>query len=282
MGYMHIDNLYKNQEILMFRECYAMEKIHGTSAHIAYKDGQLRFFSGGASHTVFKELFDEDALKEKLAPVGDVVIYGEAYGGKIMKMRDVYGEAMRFVAFDVKITDLWLAVPQAEDFVKEVGLEFVDYALIPTEITAIDEQRDRDSVQAVRNGCGEGHQREGIVLRPLIELTKNNGTRILVKHKGDKFRETSTPRPVDPAKLKVMEEAGAIATEWVTPMRIVHVLDKMDNPGMENMREIIAAMCEDVQREGEGEIVWNNAVSKAVGKATAQGVKAHFQAKLHQ
>ena len=29
MGYQHIDNLYKNQSILMFRECYALEKIHG-------------------------------------------------------------------------------------------------------------------------------------------------------------------------------------------------------------------------------------------------------------
>jgi len=32
MGYLNIDNLYKAQEVLMFRECYAMEKIHGTSA----------------------------------------------------------------------------------------------------------------------------------------------------------------------------------------------------------------------------------------------------------
>ena len=37
MAYMHIDNLYKNQEVLLFKECYAMEKIHGTSAHIRSK-----------------------------------------------------------------------------------------------------------------------------------------------------------------------------------------------------------------------------------------------------
>jgi len=29
MGYAHIENLYKNQEILMFKRCFAMEKIHG-------------------------------------------------------------------------------------------------------------------------------------------------------------------------------------------------------------------------------------------------------------
>ena len=35
MGYRHIDNLYKNQDILLFRECFALEKIHGTSANVA-------------------------------------------------------------------------------------------------------------------------------------------------------------------------------------------------------------------------------------------------------
>jgi len=36
MAYLDIDNLYKEQRILMFKECYAMEKIHGTSAHLSY------------------------------------------------------------------------------------------------------------------------------------------------------------------------------------------------------------------------------------------------------
>jgi hypothetical protein len=29
MGYASIPNLYKNQEILIFKRCYALEKIHG-------------------------------------------------------------------------------------------------------------------------------------------------------------------------------------------------------------------------------------------------------------
>ena len=47
MGYLHIPNLYKAQEILMFKRCYALEKIHGTSAHIAWDGNHIRFFSGG-------------------------------------------------------------------------------------------------------------------------------------------------------------------------------------------------------------------------------------------
>lgn len=41
MGYQHIPNLYKEQAILAQSECYALEKIHGTSAHIKFKAGSL-------------------------------------------------------------------------------------------------------------------------------------------------------------------------------------------------------------------------------------------------
>lgn len=279
MGYLHIDNLYKNQEILLFKECYALEKIHGTSAHITHKDGKLTFFAGGASHSQFVKLFDEPALLEKLRNV-NCTIYGEAYGGSVQGMSNTYGKDMKFVAFDVKIDDLWLAVPQAHEFCTELGLEFVHYEKISTDIAAIDAQKDADSVQAIRNGCGPGRKREGVVLRPLIELRKNNQDRIISKHKQDEYRETKTVRDIDPERLKVLEDATAVADEWVTPMRIVHVLDKIENAGMEKMPEIMRAMVADIQREGAGEIVWSKEVEKAIGKATAAGVKSYFQSQL--
>lgn len=280
MGYMHINNLYKDQDILMFKECYAMEKIHGTSAHIAYQDGKLRFFSGGCSHERFVELFDEDFLEEKLAPIVDVVIYGEAYGGKIQKMSNTYGKEIRFVAFDVKINDMWLSVPDAANFVKEVGLEFVDYVKVPTDVERLNFERDRPSVQAVRNGCGNDCVREGVVLRPLTELTKNNGSRIMSKHKGELFQETKKPREVSVEQLKVLDDAKEVAEEWVTPMRISHVMDKIPNATMSDMRLILTAMDEDIRREGEGEIEWSKAVEKAISRATVDGVKKYFQEQL--
>jgi len=292
MGYLHIQNLYRDQKIMMFRECYALEKIHGTSAHISHKtanqritatdgkyDSGVRFFAGGESHTRFVEIFDQDNLATKLHNI-DVTIYGEAYGGKCQGMSNTYGKELRFVAFDVKINDMWLSVPQAEEFCKECGLEFVDYVKIPTTIEAIDEQRDRDSVQAVRNGMGTGKKREGVVLRPLVEFIRNDGERVMAKHKGDDFMETKTPRQVSPEQLQVLEDAEAVAEEWVTPMRLTHVLDKMNHPGIEKMKDIIFAMLEDVKREGEEEIVWSIAVEKAIGKATAMAFKAHLQQSL--
>src|ERR1041385_6603115 len=83
MGYLHIYNLYKEQTILLFKECYAMEKVHGTSAHITWSDNNLTFFSGGERHEKFVSLFDQEKLRtefEQRFGAMKVVVYGEAYG----------------------------------------------------------------------------------------------------------------------------------------------------------------------------------------------------------
>ena len=301
MGYMHIDNLYKNQEILMFKECYAMEKIHGTSVHLSFNKinndpypnsypedhefvkWELKYFSGGENHDKFKEVFNETELLDKFKEldIEKMVIFGEAYGGKQQGMSHTYGKELKFIAFDVKIGESWLSVPDAESIVNDLGLEFVDYKKVSTDLGDLDYERDRPSVQAKRNGIEEDKMREGIVLRPLIELRKNNGARIICKHKGEKFQETKTKRKVvDPEKLKVLSEAKDIAEEWVTPMRLSHLLGKIENPDITMMGDFIKSMIEDVQREAEGEIVWSKEVGKAIGKRTASLVKQHFNDKL--
>lgn len=276
----------------MFKECYALEKIHGTSAHITWKQNpsnpdqrQLVFFSGGTKYDLFVSLFDKAKLTEEFAaicpPDKDMTVYGESYGGKEQGMSETYGKVAKFIAFDVQIGDCWLDVPKAEGIVKALGLEFVHYKRVTTDLAALDAERDADSEQAIRNGVGPGKKREGVVLRPLIELTKNNGARIICKHKRDEFRETKTPRPVvDPAKMQVLADAEAVANEWITPMRLEHVLDKLPGHCIERMRDIIAAMIEDVLREGKGEIVESEAVKKAIGKKAAVAYKEYLNAKL--
>ena len=273
MGYLHIDNLYKNIEIMLFKECYAMEKIHGTSAHILFKDGELTYFAGVGKHESFVELFDHDHLKTKLKEMFeyDVVIFGESYGGKQQGMSDTYGKKPKFVAFDVKIGDRWLDVPDAEGIVNSLGLEFVYYNQIPTDIEKIDAERDNPSIQARRNGVMGDKIMEGVVLRPLKELTRNDGKRIIVKHKRDEFKETKTKREIDPEKLKVLEDAVKIADEWVTPMRLAHVLDNIGNPTeMSEVRKAIVAMVEDVHREAKGEISESKEAEKAIAKKSVE------------
>jgi hypothetical protein len=296
MGYLHINNLYKDDRIFKFEECFALEKIHGTSAHIRYKchtpegewdvdSKELNFFPGGEKLENFLVLFNSDQLLSYLSSFGqdEIIIYGEAYGGKQQGMKDTYGPELKFVAFDVRMNGHWLDVPQAECLVKYCKLEFVDYARIKVSIDELNAQRDRDSVQAIRNGMGEGHKREGIVIRPIQETYDEKGERIITKHKRNEFMETSTPRKIDPEKLKVLTEAKAIAEEWVTPMRLSHMIDAAQSllgivKGLdeskkelsaEDTKTIIEMMKEDIKREAKGEIIENEAAMKAIGNRTA-------------
>ena len=187
-------------------------------------------------------------------------------------MSNTYGKNLKFIVFDIKIGDNWLSIPQAEELAKSFNLEFVHYVKISTDLESINGQREADAVQAIRNGMGEGHIREGIVLRPLIEVTKNNGERIICKHKREEFSERqNTPKVVNPEQLIILQNAKAIADEWVVSNRLEHVLQKLQEAiGMEHTSLVIKAMIEDVLREANGEIIESKEVSSAIGKKAAQ------------
>lgn len=286
MGYLHIDNLYKSQDILLFKKCYALEKIHGTSTHIGWKfeSKTVRLSSGGESNVKFSALFDVDFLKarfEEIFPDQDVVIYGEGYGGKQQAMSHVYGKELKFIGFDVKVGGVWLNVPNAEDVCEQFNVEFVHYVKIEVTLNKLNEQRDAPSVQSVRNGITEPKKREGVVLRPLIELKTNNGERLICKYKPDEEMETKTKRVVSEEQLQVLSNAKEIAEEWVTNLRLEHVLQKFPaDVNMEAMGDIIKAMIADVYREGREEIVEGKAVGIAIGKTTVKLFKAKLSKTL--
>lgn len=290
MGYAHINNLYKDQRILLFKECYAAEKIHGTSAHVSFNlawspvgdTRELRFHSGGESQVNFEALFDKEALNEKFHALGhqNVTVYGEAYGGKQQGMSATYGKELKFIAFDVKITDTWLSLPDAKDVCDKVGIEFVPFEKIPATVEDIEHAMLLPSEVAGRRGCGFDKVREGVVCRPLIEVTLNNSERVMCKHKNEKFSERTSKKDTMPqAKLEVLQDAEKIALEWVTDIRLTHVLDKvcaaksnggLEGLGPEDTSTVVNAMIEDVYREAGAEIVQSRPAAKAIGNRAAK------------
>lgn len=290
MGYLHIENLYRDTRLLAFKEVFALEKVHGTSAHLTWQGSNqlIQYSSGGMNRNLFLGIFNDEELREKFIALGHetatIKIFGEAYGSKEQGMSQTYGKAPGFIAFDVEIDHpdnltgpVWLAVPQAENLVQKLGLEFVPYALGPATLEWLDEQRDADSIVAINRGMGPGKKREGIVIRPPFEVRLNNGGRLISKHKRAEFRETKTQREVDPESLKILEQAEEIAEEWVTEMRLSHVLQKIDEPHtMEIMLKVLDAMLEDVLRESTGEIVDSREARKAISKQTSKLYKAYL------
>ncbi len=306
MGYLHIENLYKNQNVLLFKELYALEKLHGTSASIIWQpccapetrhgsdvkipgqqevytdeNGYLILFSGGASIHVFEKLIVPTELMKKLADFHTrVEIYGELYGGSQQKQAWRYGKDLKFCAFDVHINQSWLTVPDATDVTSKLGLEFVSWKKIPGTVEACDAARDAPSEQAKRNGVAGDQPMEGVVLRPLLEVRDNRNERLIAKHKRAEERETATERKVeDPSKLQALADAAAIANEWVTDTRLDHVLDKLPHGlGISSTGDVIKAMLEDVMREAAGEIV----DSKEARNAISARARQLFHARVKQ
>jgi hypothetical protein len=287
MGYLKIDNLYrpKAQTILALRECHALEKVHGTSAHIAWDGTKLAFFSGGSNRDTLMKFFERecpDMESKFMSSFGDknAIVYGEAYGGKCQRMSLTYGDQLRFIVFDATIGAEWLSVANCHDLCLSLGLEFVPFTTIPATIDAIDAEMMKPSEVARRRGITEDKIREGVVIRPVIELMASNGSRIIAKHKHPSFRETATERPVLSAgQIEVMSIATAIADEWVTQMRLTHILDKMIDPiGIESTGVVIKKMIEDIKVESKGEIVWSRDAVRAIGSTTAKMVKERLVA----
>lgn len=283
MGYLHISNLYKDRRVL---ECspeklYVLEKIHGTSAHIKWIDGKLSFFSGGEKHDRFTSIFDTEKLATKLFHAFgniDVIIYGEAYGGKQQGMGETYGKELKFIAFDVFFPDesvvanqkgRWATVPDAHNFCNNLGIEFVWWECVTTDLDLITALKETPSVQAYRNGCGYDKPKKGIILRPLVEQVDKHGERVIAKYKNTEFSERENqpkPKEIDLEKLQVLTDAAKIAEEWVVQMRMEHVLQK--HPEWNDVKytgDVVKAMIEDVFREANGEIVKSKEVERAIG-----------------
>ena len=148
---------------------------------------------------------------------------------------------------------------------------------VSTDLEVLDKERDLPSRQAVRNGIAEPKIAEGIVLRPPIEVRTNNGGRIIAKHKRPEFSERSSKKDttVSKEKAEVLTKAAEIAAEWVVPMRLDHVLNKLEatlqrTVEVQDMKAVLRAMNEDVLREAKGEIVESKEVEKAISNATSK------------
>jgi hypothetical protein len=296
MGYRKIPNLYKSKTILMFKQCVAMEKCHGTSTHLSYnsKEDKLSFFSGGCNHEQFVKLFDQEKLlnifrenAKEHPKIETITVYGEGVGGKMQGMSHTYGPNLFFIAFEVKLDKVWLDTERANLFVNKLGLEFVPWKIIDTTEDAINAAMMEESEVAVRKGMGHGKTREGVILRPIIELVHQgldeDGGPIRVKHKHPLFAEREhTPRISDPEQEKILKEANAIADEWCTMNRLEHVLDHLlrdkviPEVDMKWTEKVIKEMVQDIYIEAKGEIVESTDVRKAIGKKTVKLFKEHL------
>lgn len=308
MGYASILNLHADTRILEQSHCFALEKLHGTSAFVQYipKGGDpepesrgtrlavgeatLKFFSGEQQANF--EAFFADKKERLLKVFGQlgmpVKVHGECYGGKIQQNSWRYGKELRFTAFDVLYNGEWLPIPEAEIVVKLLGLEFVHYVRIETKLSLIDAERDAISEQAIRNGVttreGEFVRREGVVLRPIEEKPDHRGNRICAKHKRAEERETKTIRPVNADKIALSKAARDVAEEWVTANRVGNARSHFSESDwvITNMSNLIRYVLQDVYTEAGDEVEQTAENNREICKRAAQLIKQNFESSLKE
>jgi len=166
------------------------EKIDGTNIRVMWdcEDGEVRL--GGRTERAQMPTFLFSKLqtifpKEKFLaayPETSMTIYGEGYGAKIQKVGVNYiPDGVSFIAFDVRIGEVWLERENVEDIAGVLGIDVVPIVGTGELGTGIDLVSD-----GLKSTFGD-FLAEGLVMRPQVELRNRSGGRIITKIKHKDF-----------------------------------------------------------------------------------------------
>lgn len=166
------------------------EKIDGTNIRVNW-DGHRVSFGGRTdkaqipAHLVnrLNQLFltnEAEELFEQKFGETEVTLYGEGYGAKIQN-GGAYRNDCDFILFDVQVGNTWLKRESVADIAIAFGIDVVPFVGVGMLRNAI------EYVKTHENSAIGTAKLEGIVARPLVELTDRLGNRVIVKIKRKDF-----------------------------------------------------------------------------------------------
>lgn len=162
------------------------EKVDGTNIRIMW-DGNNVIFGGRTDNAQMPTFLNYRLLelfpKEKFKIFDDpVCLYGEGYGAKIQKGGGNYrADGVDFVLFDVRVGQWWL---KWEDIIDVAGKLNIDTVPI---IAIGDLARGEEIVRGGFISSWGDFYAEGLVGKPIIDLLRRDGERIIVKLKTKDF-----------------------------------------------------------------------------------------------
>lgn len=200
----------------------ATEKIHGTHCMITFDKlgndgaGELLVSSRGIgklgwdlvedeTNTYWKAVREAE-LEEVLRWIASwdmfaerIALYGEVYGPGIQDL--TYGvETFRFVAFDLRFDDMWLSHDRMSDILMEAaGSTGIAVPRVPVLYYG---PYDYEHLRGLAEGnTYVGWQvnqiREGLVLRPAVERTKGDGSRLIAKFISEAYLTRADPEATE-------------------------------------------------------------------------------------
>ncbi len=181
-------------------------------------------------------------------------------------------------------------LPLAQSIATAMGFPFIPFEEVSNDINTLDLLRDRPSgVAAVVFPQGP-KMSEGIVIRPVHQVTDHHGDRMMVKHKQGWASETGVPMQVDPELVGRLELGAKTAEYWVTPMRVEHVAQHIigEKPSetvdktltMRDTKQFLDRMLADVTQEAQEAgtpLPAIDEVAKSIQKRAAQLFKTYVE-----
>ena len=186
-----IEGKFRNETVEYLKDCQwnFTEKIDGTNIRVVW-DGYKVYFGGRTDNAqiptnlmyTLNEMFlgttNEELFEQKFGEK-QVVFYGEGYGEKIQKGGGLYRKGQGFILFDVKIGDFWLNRKDVEEIARSFNIPVVPIVLTGTIQEAVDYAKTKPKCTVSK----EEKDAEGLVGRPIIEMTDRFGSRIIIKIK---------------------------------------------------------------------------------------------------
>lgn len=185
-----IEGKFRNNyvEYLKDNQWIFTEKIDGTNVRIMW-DGHNVTFGGRTDNAqmpipliqtlnkMFLGITNEQLFEQQFGEK-DVVLYGEGYGGKIQS-GSAYTQEQSFILFDIKVGGKFLTREVVECIAKSFNVQVVPICLTGTIKEAIDYVRTKPNSIIAE----QPKESEGVVGRPLVELTDFRGNRLIIKIK---------------------------------------------------------------------------------------------------
>lgn len=178
-------------EYLANNEWIWTEKIDGTNIRVIY-DGNSVVFNGKTDNAQIPsklylkltELFNV----EKMASVFDcpVCLYGEGYGAGIQKGGIYIPDGCNFILFDVFV-DIWLKRPDVCDIANKLNIPVVPIIGSGSLYDAIKMVESGFASEVAPQQLTGRATAEGLVMRPMVEMSNRRGERIITKIKHKDF-----------------------------------------------------------------------------------------------
>ena len=286
--YNTIENTYRKEFLERIKnqgfgdeEYVVQEKVHGANLSFITRDGKNFYVAkrtglieDGEKFYNYEKVFEDvkpqleklwKELKKDYPEMQQLNVFGELFGGHyphpevpkdkngLMIQKGIfYSPDNRFYAFDILINnEKFLDVDTASKYFDKAGLLHAKSLFRGSLDECLQYPNDFESTIPAELGLPEieSNIAEGTVIKPVKPLFFNNGVRVILKNKNEKWAEKIKRKKINKEELKpsekVLELQEAIKT-YVTENRLNNVISKIGEVSQKDFGKLLGLYNKDI------------------------------------